>query len=148
MATDAAVGIEGLTLLMTVADARAECARRGWETDLAEADGRYGASPGAPVGLVQIKIERGVIVTLETTYDPPQPERARAFGASLPVQREVDVLGKKSWAAFSEDRRVAVIGNAAGTSVTAVHLGVLASEREVGALIETYGGGLQPPARA
>lgn len=148
MTNDAAVGIEGLTLLMTVADARAECARHGWDNDLAESDGRYGVSPGAPVGLVHVKIERGVIVTMEATYEPPQPERTRAFGASLPLQREVDVLGKKSWAAFSDDRRVAVIGNAAGTSVTAVHLGVLASEREVRALIETYGGGLQPPARA
>jgi hypothetical protein len=147
MATEQ-VGIEGLSLLMTVADARAECARHGWSNDLGDEDARYGVSPGAPVDLISVKIEKGVIVSMEATYNTPQPARARAFGASLPIQREVDVLGTRSWAAFSDDRTVAVIGDAAGASVTAVHLGVLASAREVRALIETYGGGLAPPARA
>lgn len=144
---DERIGIEGLTLLMTVADARAECARHGWDNDLGDGDGRYGVSPGAPVDLINVKIEKGVIVSMEATYVSPQPARTRAFGASLPLQREVNVLGKQSWAAFSDDRTVAVIGDVGGARVTAVHLGVLASAREVRSIIETFGGGLAPPAR-
>jgi len=148
MATD--YGIEGLTLLMTTDEVRGECDRCGWSTSMAAGakDGRYDIDPGAPVSQIAIKIEKGVLVSMEATYSSPQPARAHGFGAALPIHKQVVVLGKKAWAAFSADRAVAILGDDAGGSVTAVHLGVLANEREVRAVIETYGSGLTPPERA
>jgi hypothetical protein len=142
------IGVEGLRLLMTVGEAAAECDARGWKHDIRSGDGSYSYGPGLPVTIVECKFEKGVLVKIEASYASPQLARAQAFGATLPIKTKAAILGIRAWGAWSADRTVAVLGDANGSTVTAVHLGVLASQREVESLVATYGGDLAPPVRA
>jgi hypothetical protein len=142
------IEIEGLSLLMTPEDAIAVCRARDWEQTFKPADGRYTIAPGPPVLVLEAVVEAGRIVSLEATYDPADAARAASPLAQLPVARQGALLGKTWRAAWASDRTIAIVADGDGNKVIGVHLGVLASARDVRAYVETYGGGLAPPERA
>ncbi len=141
------VEVEGLRLLMTDAEAKALCDQHGWEHDIGIGDDAASVAPGEPVDTIRCRFEGGKLVTIDVAYDSPQLDRARSFGHSLPIQKQATIMGRPAWSAFTLDRAIAVTGDGAGKTVTGVHLGVLKSQREVDAIMATFGGGLEPPVR-
>ncbi|HTJ45871.1 MAG TPA: hypothetical protein VL463_27395 [Kofleriaceae bacterium] len=148
MSASETIEIEGLALLMSTSEAIAVCESHGWEHTIRPEDGRYTYAPPLPALIVAAVFESGKIVSLEATYKPPTKDQAERPLALLPIQREGSLLGKPWRAAWADDRRVVIVSDGEGERTIAVHLGVIAEEREVRAYLATFGPGLQPPARA
>ena len=140
------VTIEGLRLLMTNDEAIAVCTANGWDHRIQAGDDRY-LIDGPGIDTFAATFEQGRLVELDAKFDPPDAARAAAPLAQLPVQRAGTLMGRPWKAAWADDRSIVIVAQGDGRGVVAVHLGVIKSEREVRANLESYGAGLAPPAR-